>query len=108
MTETTVTGLAGSASHNRVILEGNLDISGATELHRRLSVLAATPGTVCLDASGVSSADTTTLQLLLALRSSMQRHGADFTWLKPTDALLKTAALAGLQSALGLDQDAGL
>lgn len=87
---------------SRIVLGESLDIGGATKLHTRLKTCAEKDVDVNLNAAKVESIDTSSLQLLLAFIQRVRDGGHGVNWQKPSEALLKTAALAGLTGDLGL------
>ena len=82
------------------MLGTNPDIASAGSLYRRLSKCAAKQTDVNLYADKVETIDTISLQLLLSFIRQVNANGHQVDWKAPSSALLKTAALTGLQNEL--------
>jgi len=89
---------------SRIVLGANLDIAGASKLHGRLKKCAAKGVDVNLSAARVETIDTTTLQLLLSFVRQVRDNGNSVNWKSPSEELLKTARLVGLEAELLLTQ----
>ncbi len=89
-------------------LEGSLDGEGVTRLHAALldlspaQALALTSGDVVLDLAAVDAVDLEALQLLVRLDEALEAHGHTLRLRRPTAALLRVVAGAGLLDALPL------
>ena len=97
--------MAGEHTNKRpskLTLSGHLDIDGSGKLHRRLMSCAAKGLDVHINAAKVESANTSSLQLLLAFVIRIHENGNTVKWKTPSDALIRSAALAGLESYLCL------
>lgn len=79
-----------------------LDISEAANLHARLQKSLSRSSHIELKADAVSKVDTAGLQLFAALRHEVANTGGDLIWKNPSEVLLDTAALLGLDKVLGL------
>lgn len=80
----------------------NLDITEVATLYSRLQKSLARSSHIELKADTVMKADTAGLQLFVALQREVKETGGGLTWKKPSQALLETAALLGLDRELGL------
>ncbi len=89
-------------------LEGSLDGEGVSRLHAALldlspaQALALTSGDVVLDLAAVTAVDLEALQLLVRLDQALEAHGHTLRLRRPTPALLRVVAGAGLLDALPL------
>ena len=89
-------------------LAGDLDGEGITRLHAALldlspaQALALTSGDVVLDLAAVDAVDLEALQLLVRLDHALEAHGHTLRLRRPTPALLRVVAGAGLLDALPL------
>lgn len=79
-----------------------LDIAEAAALYSRLQKSLARSATIELKADAVAKADTAGLQLFAALATEVAKTGGALIWKNPSQVLLDTAALLGLERALGL------
>jgi len=89
---------------SRIMLGANLDIAGAGKLYDRLKKCAAKKVDVTLYAARVETIDTIALQLLLAFVRQIHENGNDVNWKSPSEAILKTARVIGLETELLLVQ----
>ena len=80
----------------------HLDITEAASLYERLQKALTRSANIELKADAVTKADTAGLQLFVALAREVADTGGGLTWKKPSQALLETAALLGLDRQLGL------
>jgi anti-anti-sigma factor len=80
------------------------DIASARKLHQRLCKCAAKNTDVNLYADKVETIDTIALQLLLSFIRQVRDNGNQVNWKSPSAALMKTAALTGLQGELSLPE----
>ncbi len=89
---------------NEIIhLNKTSDISDVNELFKVLKPVLEKDTSVTLDASNITSIDTTSMQLLLSFSQKMQLNGNKVKWQKPSDAFCRAAKLIGIESHLGLD-----
>lgn len=79
-----------------------LDITAAAALYARLQKSLQKSANIELKAESVTKADTAGLQLFVALAREVAKTGGSLTWKKPSQALIETAALLGLDGELGL------
>jgi len=94
--------MATNKTSSKFTLSEHLNIGNTEKLHTRLRNCVEKNLDVNLNAEKVLTIDTTALQLLLAFVQQMQINGNVVKWNKPSDALLKTATLTGLNTHLGL------
>ena len=87
---------------SRVVLGEVLDIDGVVRLHRRLLKCADRKNRVTINAAKVSRADTASLQALLAFVERICADGNRISWQSPSDALVRSARMIGLDARLGL------
>ncbi|UTA47656.1 STAS domain-containing protein [Simiduia sp. 21SJ11W-1] len=90
------------ASKTSFSLGKHLDISAVNNLQERMLKALEKSGDVNLKAGSVERVDSAGLQLVLCFRRELQRSGSDIFWQKPSEKVLTTAALLGIQSKLGL------
>ena len=103
--KTSATSAAYKAS--RIMLGTNPDITVATKLYVRLKKCAAKNVNVKLHAAKVESIDTITLQLLLCFIRQVHDNGNSVTWKSPSESLINTARLTGLETELLLSESTG-
>ncbi len=80
----------------------SLDITEAAGMYTRLQRSLTKSSHIELKADAVVKADTAGLQLFVALAREVAKTGGGLTWKKPSQALLESAALLGLDRELGL------
>jgi anti-anti-sigma regulatory factor len=86
----------------RLVLAGEITLQSVELIHARLLEMAAEP-VVEIDCDGVTEADLSLIQLILAARSSAQRSARTITLAHPAaGALLETLDRGGF---LGADTD---
>ena len=90
----------------RLVLDVQLNIADAAELHRALMALLAQGGPVLVDGTRVEQIDTAMLQLLTSLWRTSAERGIACTWFGASGALRQTASLVGLSAILNFP-DAG-
>lgn len=95
---------AGPNKSSRITLEENLDIASAGKLHSKLMRSVDRGVDINLYAAKINTIDTAALQLLFASVKQVQDNGNVVKWHEPSEALLKSAALTGLSSYLGLSE----
>lgn len=82
----------------------HINIGSAEKLHTRFRNCAEKHVDVNLNAEKVATLDTTALQLFVAFVQQVRDNGNTVNWHKPSEALLKTAALTGLTTHLNLSK----
>lgn len=100
------TTAAASKPASRITLGTNPDIAGAGKLYGRLKKCAAKETDVNLHAGKVETIDTISLQLLLCFIRQVRANGNTVNWKSPSEALLRTATLVGLDAELLLTESA--
>jgi anti-anti-sigma regulatory factor len=84
----------------RLVLDVQLNIAEAADLHRALMALLAQGGPVVVDGTRVEEIDTAMLQLLTSLWRTSAERGIACTWFGASGALRQTAGLVGLAAIL--------
>lgn len=90
------------ASKSSLSLGKTLDISAVSGLQERMLKALEKADELELKANNVERVDTAGLQLVLCLRRELMQRGGDVAWKKPSDKIVETARLLGLDSVLGL------
>ncbi len=80
----------------------HLDIAEAASLYAGLQKSLKASSNIELIADSVTKADTAGLQLLLALSRDVAQTGGGLIWSNPSQILIETATLLGLDRELGL------
>lgn len=89
---------------NQVIqLSETSGIADIDELFKTLKPVLEKNAPVTMDASNITSIDTTSMQLLLSFSQKMQINGNKVKWQKPSEEFCRAAKLIGIESHLGLD-----
>ena len=85
-----------------VIVVGHLDVRGSARLRDRVETLLATrPGSIAIDASGLTFVDSAGLAALLRVRHAVTREaGAAFRIVDPSPVLRRVVELTGFQELL--------
>lgn len=91
-----------AAAEPILMLPRDLGIEQAAELNRLLATLVSRPERVVIEAAGVWSLHTATLQLLATFIRTRRRAGCVTEWREPSEILRAGAARLGLAAALGL------
>ncbi|VAW87672.1 hypothetical protein MNBD_GAMMA18-2261 [hydrothermal vent metagenome] len=81
-----------------------LDISRVGELYTELEMIINEKKAIEFDASEIERIDTSGLQLLLSFYQKIKSSGFDFHWISPSEHLLRSASLVGLDKLLGLSE----
>lgn len=89
---------------SKISLAVHQDISVIGNLYGRLKKCVSKQVNVNLIAEKVESIDASTLQLLLSFVRQAHNDGNSVNWQSPSQDLLDSAALIGLQEALFLQQ----
>jgi anti-anti-sigma regulatory factor len=74
----------------------------AEELHAQMESLVQTGCDVEIDGSKVEQIDTSALQLLLNFHQSLTNDGRHILWKEPSEQLLKTAKMLGVDHHLAI------
>ena len=83
-------------------LPESMRIIGLQETKDQLTPLIESESDVSLDASDVSSLDTSGLQLILAARFSLEKPGRKLTVTNPSDALNQAITVSGADNILAI------
>jgi phospholipid transport system transporter-binding protein len=75
----------------------------AEELHTQMETLLQSGLDVEIDASKVEQIDTSALQLLLSFHQTLENDGRNVLWKSPSDQLLTTAKLLGVDQHLAIN-----
>ena len=102
--EPTVEESKESNNGSTVTLNATLNIQGIGVLHEEFLKLLETEDIFEIDASDVTSVDTSTLQLLVVLKQTASKLGKEVIIDFPSDKFIEAAELLGLSEILGLDQ----
>ena len=102
--EPTVEESKESNNGSTVTLNATLNIQGIGALHEEFLKLLETEDIFEIDASDVTSVDTSTLQLLAVLKQTASKLGKEVVIDFPSDKFIEAAELLGLSEILGLDQ----
>ena len=79
-----------------------LDISQAQAIHKRVIKALSKSSTIELKADQVEKADTSGLQIFVALQREVALTGGELVWKRPSQPLIDTAKLLGLDQLLHL------
>ncbi len=85
-----------------LVLSGRVDIFFAEELHAAARMLEDDSGPVHITCTDAEHMDTAALQILVALKRSIDEQGRKWNLSGMGDELLETIHLSGAASALGL------
>lgn len=88
---------------NTLVLEEKLSIAGASALKQTLSSFYADDSDITIDASAVSSADTSAIQLLLAFSEGIAKQSRKIIWKDNSDSFLESSRELGLDKYFHLD-----
>ena len=82
-------------------ITGDLDVTAATAVHKRILGLTLRPGDqLVLDLSGLTFMDSTGIRLLLQARAHAIRHGAGFLIGRGPESVMRVLELVGLDEQL--------
>jgi len=88
-----------------VSLGSALDIMHANALKERLqTALQKKQSHIVLISDKVERADTAGLQLIYAFKTAVEGEQKQFSWQKPTDALINACKMLGMSKALALPE----
>jgi len=90
----------------KVVLNATLNIQGVSALYEQLLKLIKSENIIEIDASAVTSIDTSTLQLLIVLKQTASKLDKEVIIDFPSDKFIESAELLGLSEMLGVDQAA--
>lgn len=95
-----------STDDSKLTLEATLNIQNVSDLYEKLLVLLENQEKIEIDASGVASIDTTTLQVLTVLKRTAIKSHKEVIFDFPSDKFIESAELLGLAEILEVDQAA--
>lgn len=81
-----------------------LDISRVSEFYTELEMVINEKKAIEFDASQIERIDIAGLQLLLSFHQKIESSGFNFRWINPSEHLLRSANLVGLDKPLGLSE----
>ncbi len=81
-----------------------LDISRVSEFYTELEMIINEKKPIEFDVSEIERIDISGLQLLLSFYQKINSSGLDFHWKNPSENLLRSASLVGLEGALGFSE----
>lgn len=84
-------------------LDSNLSIQNVAKLHEKIKKCYAAFDTLEINASGVSSIDTATLQLLVALKKDAVKQQKEVIFTAPSPRFIESAGLLGLLKILDVE-----
>jgi anti-anti-sigma regulatory factor len=86
-----------------ITLEATATIQNVVKLYEKLKNSYAAYNTIEIDASSVSSIDTATLQLLIALKKDAIKEQKQVVFAAPSQRFIEAAELLGLLEILNVD-----
>lgn len=98
--------MSGADRVHSVTLEGDAGIRGSADVRDRLKDALAAHSRIAIDTAGLTRADVTTVQTLLAARRQAAASGGEVTMCAPLGAALATVLAKGGFLAPG-QEDAG-
>ena len=96
-----VTEVADLRGDRLLVVHGELDIATAPELGRMIARLRELNHAVVLDLAEVTFIDSTGLSALMDAHAASQRNGWEFSVRRPSAAVRRVVALAGVGQVLG-------
>ena len=81
-----------------------LDIARVGEFYTELTMILNEEKPIEIDASQLERIDISGLQVLLAFYQKVKSSGFDINWSNPSESMLRSAKLVGLQEQLGLSE----
>ena len=93
-------------ANNIISLEATQTIQNISALHERLAWALESGEKIDIDASGVTTIDTATLQLLLIMTRTALRLQREVVIDFPSERFIEAARLLGLSELLGVEQSA--
>ena len=92
------------AGQSTIVVEGEFDLSGVERFEACVSqALASHPGSITVDARGLTFIDSSGLQALLRARDAAAQAGVGFRVRDPSPEVRRIAELAGIESLLSDD-----
>ncbi len=97
-----------TASTHVINLEATQNIQNVSDLHQKIFAVYQQHDKIEIDASEVSSIDTSSLQLLLVLKRTAMNENKEISFDFPSERFIEAAELLGMSDMLGVDKaDAG-
>jgi len=87
-----------------IILDANLTIQHVVTLYEKLKKSYSAHNAIEINASQVSSIDTSTLQLLVALKKNAVKQQKEVIFVAPSQRFIESAGLLGLLDILDIDR----
>ena len=81
-----------------------LDIARVSEFYTELTMILNEEKPIEIDASQLERVDISGIQVLLAFYQKVKSSGFDISWSNPSESILRSAKLVGLQEQLGLSK----
>ena len=81
-----------------------LDIARVSEFYTELTMILNEEKPIEIDASQLERIDISGIQVLLAFYQKVKSSGFDISWSNPSESMLRSAKLVGLQEQLGLSK----
>jgi anti-anti-sigma regulatory factor len=93
------------AAESTIILDANLTIQHVVQLYEKLKESYDANNSIEINAAQVSSIDTSTLQLLVALKKNAVKQQKEVIFVAPSRRFIESAGLLGLLDILDLDTE---
>ena len=97
--------LLDEAAEPTINLDANLTIQHVVTLYEKLKTSYSAHNAIEINASQVSSIDTSTLQLLVALKKNAVKQQKEVIFVAPSRRFIESAGLLGLLDILDLDTE---
>ena len=94
---------AEDVAESIINLDATLTIQNVGKLHEKLKKSYSSNNAIEINASQVSSIDTSTLQLLVALKKDAVKQQKEVVFVAPSQRFIKSAELLGLLEILDID-----
>ena len=89
---------------DKIDLGTRCTIVKAEELHGQMESLIQSGNDIEVQSSNVEQIDTSALQLLLSFHQALAKDNRKLAWPSPSEQLISTAKLLGVDSHIGLDK----
>jgi anti-sigma B factor antagonist len=94
----------GGGAESTIVVEGEFDLSGVERFQACVSeALAGRPGSITVDARGLTFIDSCGLQAWLRARDAAAQSGVGFRVRDPSPEVRRIAELAGIENLLNDD-----
>lgn len=97
--------LLDEVAESTINLEANLTIQHVVQLYEKLKKSYDANNSIEINAAQVSSIDTSTLQLLVALKKNAVKQQKEVIFVAPSRRFIESAGLLGLLDILDLDSE---